>query len=107
TSSFTLLKQRNVPLNWSVAKASLRPANIPAAAWDVIYANFLADAGSTEAQFENLLDREATYLSQLGEYTPDESRLLQLEFAQAGDFGAVAQRNTLGALGYGVAEPHG
>ncbi len=92
-------------LNWVAAKDSLRPPNVPAGAWDAVYANFMADVGTTVGQFQALLDRQATYLSRLGEYTGDEGRLLAAEFQQAGNFGAIARRYTLGAFGRGIPDP--
>jgi RHS repeat-associated protein len=105
SSNFTLSEQMDMSLNWSAAEANLQPPNESTAAWDAIYANFMADVGTTVASFQALLDKEATYLSQLGEYTGEEGRLLALEFQQAADFGAIDQDYTSGAFGLGVPDP--
>ena len=105
SSNFTLSEEMNMPLNWPAAEAKLQPPDEPTAAWDAIYANFMTDVGTTTASFQALLDKEATYLSQLGEYTGEEARLMELEFQQAGDFGAIDQRYASGAFGLGVPDP--
>ena len=105
SSNFELAEQMEMPLNWSAAEANLQPPDEPTAAWNAIYANFMADVGTTTASFQALLDKMATYLSQLGEYTGEEGRLMALEFQQAGDFGAIDQDYTSGAFGLGVPDP--
>lgn len=92
----------DMPLDWNAAKENLRPAAVDPDAWDVIYANFVASVGNTTSSYETALARNATYLSQLGDHTSDVERLLALELAAAGDFGAISQRYTLGALGRGI-----
>lgn len=106
---FTLASQSSqadtTPLDWTAAKEKLRPPTVPTDAWDAIYANFMDDVGTTLGSFQAMLDRMATYLSRLGEYTGDEGRLLALEFQQAGAFGAIARRYQLGAFGRGMPDP--
>ncbi len=106
---FKLLRQStladNAPLDWAAAKNQLRPDSLPTDAWDAIYANFTADVGTTVGEFQALLDRAATYLSQFGEYTADEGRLLALELQQAGNSGAITRRNSLGVFGRGFPDP--
>jgi RHS repeat-associated protein len=86
-SHFTLktLTAPDTPLDWNSLKAGLRPPVIPADAWEPIFANFTAQVGTTLGQYQALLDDYATYLSQLGVYTPDVGRLLSFAFAQADD----------------------
>ncbi len=109
SSDFTLqaqsAAQNGTTLSWAGAQAAMQPPGVSSAAWAAVYANFLADVGTTLGSFQALLDREATYLSRLGEYTGDEARLMAMEFQQAGDFGAIDQRSLLGAFGYGFPDP--
>ncbi len=93
------------PLDWNVTKEFLRPPEVPTDAWEAIYANFLTSVGGTVGQYEAALARDATYLSTLGEYVSDVTRLLAFEFTQAGNFGAITERYTLGAFGRGFPDP--
>jgi RHS repeat-associated protein len=93
-------------IDWASLKSSLQPIGLQASAWNAIYANFVSTVGSTVGSYQSALDDAATYLSQLGEYTPDltvlQSHLLQV----ADNFGAVSQANTLGQLGWGNFGPN-
>jgi hypothetical protein len=71
------------PFDWNAVKDQLRPPLVPADAWDAIFANFTARAGSTLGQYQALLRENATYLSQLGDYAPLVSRLLNFAIQQA------------------------
>ena len=93
------------PIDWNALKDKFKPPLTPAPVWDAIFANFVADAGTTAGQLQSLLDREATYLSGLGEYVSDVNQLIFLAIAQAGDGGRLVVRNTLGALGYNIPDP--
>ncbi len=66
-------------IDWASQEASLQPANIPTAAWNVIFGNFLATVGSTTDSYNAALAQAATYLSELGETT-----------AQASDVGLLS-----------------
>jgi YD repeat-containing protein len=90
------------PLDWNTVKTDMQPLMAPNDAWDAIWANFLTTIGSTVGDYQAVLARNATYLSQAGEYSADANRLLQFEVSQAGDFGAIQQRYSLGAFGRGV-----
>jgi YD repeat-containing protein len=70
-------------MNWANYKSSLQPVTIPNAVWDVIYANFTGNVGDTIGSYHSVLANDATYLSQLGEYTPDVNRLLEFELNKA------------------------
>jgi hypothetical protein len=54
-------------INWASQQASLKPASIPTAAWNVLFKNLLATVGTTTDSYNAALDRAATYLSGLGE----------------------------------------
>jgi RHS repeat-associated protein/uncharacterized repeat protein (TIGR01451 family) len=71
------------PIDWNAVKDSMRPALMPADAWDAIFANFTARVGTTRGQYMNLLDENATYLGRLGQTTSDINRLLGFIFQQA------------------------
>ncbi|MFO0818661.1 MAG: RHS repeat-associated core domain-containing protein [Pirellulales bacterium] len=109
TIRFELLRQSttadNSPLDWLAAKDALRPAGVGDSAWNAVFANFREEAGDTVGEYQALLDRTATALSRLGAYVIDEARLLAAVFQRVGDFGAIAQRYTLGAFGRGMPDP--
>jgi YD repeat-containing protein len=70
-------------IDWASQKAGLRPDFVPADAWDPIFGNFVTSAGSTTEQYNRMLAHNATYLSRLGIYTHDVSRLFGFELQQA------------------------
>ncbi len=74
-------------------------------AWQATLRNFISQVGSTYGSLEVALDNAANYLSQLGETTANLDTLLGFVMAQAGDFGAIAQRQTQSAFGVGNQDP--
>jgi RHS repeat-associated protein len=104
---FTLstIPSPDTPFDWSSVESDLQPSDVPSDAWAAIYQNFTAQVGTTLGQYQQVLDNDATYLSTLGEYTYDVSRLLSFELQKADDFGAISQRYTLGAFGRGWPDP--
>jgi RHS repeat-associated protein len=89
--SFLLgLTAPNMTIDWASVKDQFRPAYIVASAWDAIWGNFLAAVGTTTDSLQTALDRDATYLSQLGEYRDDVASLLSFEIEKANDFLPVA-----------------
>ena len=70
-------------LDWTPFKSALEPSFISPAAWDAVFANLTANLGSSTAQLVATLDADATYLSQLGEYTSDVGRLFEFEIEKA------------------------
>jgi RHS repeat-associated protein len=71
------------PMKWASLKSSLRPNNVPADAWDAIYGNFTSNVGTTVGTYHAALAADASYLSKLGETTPDVARLLSFEINKA------------------------
>jgi RHS repeat-associated protein len=106
-SHFTLstIPSASTPFDWSTVKSDLQPPTVPNDAWAAIYQNFTAAVGNTLGQYQQVLDKDATYLSQLGVYTVDVSQLLSFELQKADDFGAIDQRYFLGAFGRGWPDP--
>ncbi|MDR3663972.1 MAG: RHS repeat-associated core domain-containing protein, partial [Mycobacterium sp.] len=73
-------------INWASQQAALEPPNIPASAWNVIFANLLGTIGSTTTSYATALDQAATYLGGLGEtaaQVSDLNRLWSFLIAQA------------------------
>jgi RHS repeat-associated protein len=103
--ALTAIPSADSTFDWSSIAADLQPPNVPNDAWAAIYQNFTAAVGSTLGQFQQALDKDATYLSQLGVYTVDVSRLFSFELQKADDFGAISRRYTLGAFGRGWPDP--
>jgi RHS repeat-associated protein len=106
-TNFTLstIPSADTPFDWSSVESDLQPPDVGSDAWAAIYQNFTAAVGTTLGQYQQALDNDATYLSQLGEYTVDVSRLLSFELQKADNFGAISQRYTLGAFGRGWPDP--
>ncbi|MBN2473846.1 MAG: RHS repeat protein [Pirellulales bacterium] len=71
------------PIDWEVVHNALRPASIPVAAWDVIFANLVSQIGSTWGDYVRMLDENAAYLGGLGRSVVDVSQLWQFEVQQA------------------------
>jgi RHS repeat-associated protein len=70
-------------IDWASMEDGLRPGYIPADAWDALYPNLLTEVGATDGDYQNLLDRDASYLSSIGVYTADAMRLFGYEIAKA------------------------
>lgn len=105
-SHFTVSQApRNLAMDWSLLKDDLRPAGLADDAWEAIYGNFMNQMGTTTGQYADVLRENANYLSGLGEYVEDPSRLLQYELLQAGDFGQISRRYAISAYGRGQADP--
>jgi len=70
-------------VNWAALKESMKPATINAEAWDVIWAGFTNQVGTTWGDYVRMLDDNATYLGRLGQRVVDVGQLLGFEFLQA------------------------
>ena len=95
----------DVAVNWDSLRDDLRPQSFPADAWDAVFTNFKAAAGTTGASYAAMLADNASYLSQFGPVSPGVGRLLQFEFDQADDFGAISGHYATGAFGRGTPAP--
>ena len=83
--SLQVLTGDSTAMIWSSLESSLQPSYIPNAAWPAVFANLTADFGSTTEGYLTYLDSEATYLSQLDEYTDDVQRLFGFAINTAND----------------------
>src|SRR5438105_3199736 len=54
-------------IDWNSLKDSLRPPNIHADAWGAVFANLVAQTGTTWGAFVKRLDDNASYLGHLGD----------------------------------------
>ncbi len=70
-------------IDWSSQEGALQPATIPDAAWPAVFANFVANVGTTVGSFHAALAADATDLSQLGQPAYDMLTLMSLEIAKA------------------------
>ncbi|MEO8495611.1 MAG: hypothetical protein ABI614_11115, partial [Planctomycetota bacterium] len=93
------------PIDWTKLEVSLRPSTMQADAWSAIWANVVADFGTTFSQYQGVMAETASYLSTLGVYTADISRLLAFRMRIADDFGAIIGRYALGPYGRGQNDP--
>ncbi len=89
-------------INWNSEKNDLRPDDVPADAWDVVFENFKAMVGNTVEGFQNKLAEAASYLSSVGVYTSDVSRLLSFIFSHASGYGTIVSRYRQGAFGRSI-----
>jgi YD repeat-containing protein len=83
--SLQVMTGDSTPMNWSSLESSLQPSYMSATAWKAVFANLTANLGSTTETYLAALDNEATYLSQLGEYTDDVQRLFGFAINIAND----------------------
>jgi RHS repeat-associated protein len=80
---FFVSSPQQSPLDLTALKNALRPASIPADAWDVIFANFATQIGNTVQSLQAALDDAGTYLSQISQATDDDNLLLAFLLQQA------------------------
>ena len=71
------------PMDWSNGGAGLQLPTISDAAWPAVFANFVANVGSTVGSYHAALAADASYLSQFGEATDDVDTLLCFEIEKA------------------------
>ena len=96
-STFNIMMSNNLTstMNWD----GVKPSGIPAAAWPVILNNLTTTVGVTTGDYQAMLARNATYLSELGEVTADPSRIFDVELMRASAFGDIVARYTIGGMG--------
>jgi len=82
-------------------RSAFKPDGIADDAWNAIFDNLVAETGTTFGAYRAMLVENANYLGQFGPVSPETSRLILFELEQAGDFGAIAQRYSLGSFGRG------
>lgn len=93
-------------IDWNTIADAFRPNDIPDAVWNAIKVNPPSHGATwTTAQYEAMLIQQAQYLRDLGTDTRDVDRLNAFFVNQLGNFGEVALRHQLGALGYGLPDP--
>jgi RHS repeat-associated protein len=79
------------PIDWNSLKDGLRPPTISSAAWDAVFANLVAQTGSTWGDYVTALDNNAAYLGHVGESVLDVSQLWGFSIQQAIGFSPVSQ----------------
>jgi RHS repeat-associated protein len=60
-----LLAGNPTPVDWAGLKEPMRPTDIPAEAWDILWANFLTIAGNTWGGYAEMLGQGRAYLNGL------------------------------------------
>lgn len=70
-------------VDWATLKTSMQPASIDADAWEVIWAAFTSQVGTTWGDYVGMLDDNAAYLGRLGQRVLDVGQVLAFEFLQA------------------------
>ena len=94
----------NDPIIWSLLKDGMKPAYIPADAWEAVFSNFTATVGNTTYSYNVALAEAATTLGRLGEYTYDVNRFLVFLLARSGLM-EITARYSLGSFGRGRSHP--
>ena len=90
-------------VDWASLKDSMRPDTINSEAWDVIWASFITQVGTTWGDYLRMLDDNAAYLGRLGITETDVSKLLAFEFMQAD--GLSPLRSLAGAVDAAMEAP--
>jgi len=93
------------PMDWSDMEAALQADGMDAGAWNLVWTNFLGDAGLTIGQFNALLAERATQLGSLGVRVSEVDQLLTYLLRQADQYGAISHRFNLSAFGRGWSNP--
>ncbi len=71
------------PMDWTSLETSAQTiAGMADDAWNAVWSNFTSMVGTTVGDYVQMLDNNATYLSELGQYVSDPMRLLGFEFSQ-------------------------
>ncbi|MDB5388504.1 MAG: repeat protein, partial [Planctomycetaceae bacterium] len=76
-------------VDWPSLKESLQPATVSDQAWDGIYANLVAQLGTTWGSVIQHLDEVAAYLGSLGQHVTDLSALWSFEIQLATGMGPI------------------
>lgn len=70
-------------LDKDAMKEHMRPGRISAEAWDIIWSNFITDAGDTWGDYVRMVGRNALYLHRQGQRVEDVGQLLALSISMA------------------------
>ncbi len=79
------------PIDWDALKDQVRPDHIPAETWEPIWANLIAQTGSTWGDYTRMLADNAAYLGRLGLRVTDVGDLFAFELQQAMGLHALRQ----------------
>lgn len=91
--------------DWNALKDTLKPSYVADDAWEAIYDNFLKEVGSDVGAFEDMLRRNADYLSSLGYENLTVDDLISFELQRAGNWGDLVRRNHISTFGRGQVGP--
>ena len=92
--------------DWAARKDDLRPSFVDPEAWDAIYPNFLESVGTDIGDFEDMLRRNADYLSEIGYTDLSVDALISFEMQRASNWGELVARNYRGSAGRGLPGPN-
>ncbi|NTV63569.1 MAG: hypothetical protein HGA65_08545, partial [Oscillochloris sp.] len=85
----SVLEAGDQVIDWAAIEADLRPSDVSAELWPLIWNRFVAQVGSTGADYQRALTERASHLSQYGEYVSDVRSLLGMMLNEAA--GSAAQ----------------
>lgn len=79
----SVLEADDQVIDWAAIEAELRPDDINPDLWPLIWNRFVAQVGTTGADYQRALTERASHLSQYGEYVADVRDLLGMMLNQA------------------------
>ncbi len=71
------------PIDWDSLKEPARPEDVSPEAWEAVWANVVAQTGTTWGDYVTMLNENASYLARLGESVDDVRVLWNFEIRQA------------------------
>ncbi len=77
-------------IDWAALKASLQPGWLNSNAWGQIFADVIAQAGTTPTSYVQMLDNNAQYLGRLGENVRDVGQLWNFSILQSNGLSPVS-----------------
>ncbi|MGB9627908.1 MAG: CARDB domain-containing protein, partial [Thermodesulfobacteriota bacterium] len=77
------------PVNWASMKDGMRPSNMSAEVWDILWSNFTSQAGSTWGDYVKRLSENALYLNRLGQRVEAIDKLLSFSLIRADSLNPV------------------
>ncbi len=79
------------PMDWTTQRELSRPDGMSAEIWDPIFANLVAQTGSSVGDYIRMLNDNARYLGQLGQRVVDVGQLWAFEILQANGLNPLSQ----------------
>ncbi|MDD4735486.1 MAG: choice-of-anchor Q domain-containing protein, partial [Kiritimatiellae bacterium] len=88
-------------LDWGSMKNGFRPFFVPSAAWDICYARFTNEVGTSLRDYLQMIGRYKSYLVSVGVTELEEADIFQYAMMYAGAVADVTPNYICGPFGYG------